>query len=186
MMNKMVRILIALILVIGLSAGGFLAGYHIKAEVKLDAPIQENQIYLTVEGISPSKCVAFVQGDLAANRLVENLMLRCTPDDLRESIRSEVTGKDAFVVKIPMDAEGQMVYFADELAYILNEEMGKEVENARITVTEQKLLTTDTESRNSITNGCIGAGIGGVLGLLSGAVILLTGKKKPEGKFSKS
>lgn len=185
-MPKVVKVLIAVILTIALAAAGFFAGYQIKTEVPLDAPIQEKHITLHVAGVSADSCSEYVVSEIVANRLVENLMLRCTPDDLRASISAEVTGSDTLVVRIPMDEEGQMVYFADELTYILNEEIRKDTADAEVTVTDQTLLTIDSTQESSLTTAAICAAVGGVLGILIGAVIVLTGKKKPAGKFDRA
>ena len=185
-MDKIIRILVAIILTIVLAIGGFFAGYQIKVETPVESPMHENQIIMTVSGAAASECTEYVRSKLVANRLVENLMLQCTPDDLREKIRVEVTGDNSFLVTAPMDEEGQMAYFAEELTYILNEEIRKEAEDVNITVTDQRLVTVDAEKDNSIAVACIGAGIGVLLGILISAVLLLTGKKHPGGKYSKN
>lgn len=179
-MKKTVRIFLAVILTVALTAAGFFGGYQITEDVPLEAPYQEKQITMSVSGASAARCAELVCSELMANRLVENLMLRCAPEDLHDSLGARTTGADTFVVTLPMEEEGQMVYFAEELSYLLDEELGKEAEGACVTMLEDRMVTITAEQQNSMTFAMIGAGLGMVIGALAGVVLVLLGRKSGE------
>ena len=101
------------------------------------------------------------------------------PADLHESLGARTTGADTFVVTLPME-EGNMVYFTQELSYLLDEELGKEAEGAHVTMLEDKMVTITAEQQNSMTFAMIGAGLGMVIGVLTGVVLVLLGRKSGE------
>ena len=107
-------------------------------------------------------------------------MLLCAPADLHESLGARTTGADTFVVTHPMEEEGNMVYFTQELSYLLDEELGKEAEGAHVTMLEDKMVTVTTEQQKSMTFALVGAGLGMVIGALAGAVVVLLGRKPGE------
>ena len=179
-MKKKVRIFLAVILTVALAAAGFFGGYQITEDVPLESPYQEKQITMRVTGATAARCAELVCSELMANRLVENLMLLCAPADLHESLGARTTGADTFVVTLPMEEEGNMVYFTQELSYLLDEELGKEAEGAHVTMLEDKMVTVTTEQQKSMTFALVGAGLGMVIGALAGAVVVLLGRKPGE------
>ena len=73
-----------------------------------------------------------------------------------------------------------MVYFTQELSCLLDEELGKEAEGAHVTMLEDKIVTITAEQQNSMTFAMIGAGLGMVIGVLTGVVLVLLGRKSGE------
>lgn len=177
-MSKTAKIIIAVCLTILLAAGGFVLGSRHMEKVPLEAPIRQTRITLTVNGTSAKACAELAEGDVVANRLVENLMLLCTPDDLQQSMHVQSKGSETVIVEIAMEQEGTMAYFADELAWILQEEAGKDSGNVSVTVADQENLTITYEEQPSTMTACLCAALGAVLGVLI-SVLLFSVKRKP-------
>lgn len=177
-MSKPAKIVAAVCLTILLAAGGFFLGFQHMEKVPLEDPIRLTRVTLTVDGISAKACAELAREDIVANRLVENLMLQCTPDDLQQSMRVESEGASTVIVEVAMEQEGTMVYFADELVWILQEEASKSDGDVRVTEADQKNLTITYEEQPSRMTACLGAALGGVLGILV-SVLLFSVKRKP-------
>lgn len=184
-MSKTAKITIAVCLIILLAAGGFLLGRQYRDKVPLDAPIRQTRVTLRVNGISARACAELAEGDVVANRLVENLMLRCTPDDLQESMGVRSEGTETVIVEIAMEQEGTMAYFAEELAWILQEEANRNSGDVGVTVADQENRTITYEEQPSTMTACLCAALGAVLGMLIG-VLLFSVKQKPSQPMGKN
>lgn len=176
-MNKASKIAVAACLIVLMAAGAFVLGYQHMEKIPLDEPFKMTRITLTVNGISAKACAELAQGEIVANRLVENLMLHCAPDDLRQSMNVRSEGSDTVIVEIAMEQEGTMAYFADELVWILQEEANASAENTQITVADQRNLTITYEEQPSLMTAGLCAALGGVLGVLI-SVLLFSVKMK--------
>ena len=183
-MNKAVKTIISVILIITLALCGFFAGRQFTEKVPLDDPIRVTSITLNTEGVSADDCVKLINNGNIPSRLVENLMLLCTPDDLLMSMDVEKTGANTFVVEIAMDEEGNMVYFADELAWILQEESQNISEGSSVTIADRKTLTVTFEEQPDVMMSYVLTAFGGVLGILFSLLIVLLTKKKTTGKYA--
>lgn len=177
-MNKTVKIIISIILTLTLAAGGFFLGRGFTEKVPLAVPIRINSITLHSEGVSSGDCMDLIDNGQVCNRLVENLMLLCTPDDLRMSMQVEKVDANTLLVEIPMDEEGSMIYFADELTWILQEESQKLSEGASVTIEDQKTLTITYEEQPDMVMAWVLTAFGAVLGILFSLVIVLLEKRK--------
>ena len=183
-MSKTAKIIIAVCLTVLLAAGGFLLGSQYMDKVPLQDPIHQTRITLTVNGISAKACAELAGGDIVANRLVENLMLLCTPDDLQQGMHIQSKGSDTVIVEMAMEQEGTMVYFADELAWILQEEANKDSGDVSVTIVDQENLTITYEEQPSMMTACLCAALGAVLGVLID-VLLFCVKQKPAQSMGK-
>lgn len=177
-MNRTVKIVIALILTLTLAAGGFFLGLQFTEKIPLEAPIKTNFITLHVDGARAEDCVDMILNGIVSNRLVENLMLLCTPDDLLMSMRVEKVDTNTLLVEIPMEDEGNMIYFADELAWILQEECQKTTEDVSVTIAAQKKLTVTYEEQPDVTMAYVLTAFGAVLGILFSLLMVLFDRKK--------
>lgn len=177
-MSKVSKITVAVCLTILMTLGAFMLGYRHMEKVPLDAPLKLTRITLTVNGISANACSELVQGGIVANRLVENLMLQCTADELKQSMEARSEGSDTVIVEVAMEQEGKMVYFADELVWILQEESKASAENAQITLANQENVSITYEEQPSLMTAGLCATLGGVLGVLI-SVLLFSVKWKP-------
>lgn len=183
-MSKMARTFIAAALVLVLTACGFFLGNLIKVDVKLADPIVINEITLKIDGADANSVIKTINSDEVANRLVENLMLQCTAGDLQASLTVEA-GQDAdtVVVSMPMDQDGQMVYFAEELVYVVQEKLGENAEDVRISLTSEKQITQDTEKKSSMAIAVSGAVVGLLVGCAAAVAVLRDSKEN--GKYAK-
>lgn len=165
-MKKTVKVVVSVCVVILLAVGGSLLGYQHTQKVPLEVPLKRTYITLHVSGMDANRCAELVNGKIVANRLVENLMLLCTPDDLQASMKAESEGENTVVVEVEMEQEGQMAYLADELAWIVQDEAQKELDDVRVSVGEQKTLTISYEEEPSMMTACLAGVLGGVSGIL--------------------
>lgn len=183
-MKNSVKILISVILIILLATGGFLLGLRFTEKIPLADPIRMTKITLNLEGVDSEKCMDLITKGNIPNRLVENLMLLCTPDDLLLSMDIEKVNSHTLLVEIPMEQEGNMIYFADELTWILQEECQRISETAVVTIADQQTLTITYEEQPHMTMAYVLAVLGAVLGILCGLLLVIFDKKKVNGAYS--
>lgn len=177
-MNKKVKIILAVLLAVVLAAAGFLVGRQFQEKIPLEEPIKVTTITLHMEGVDAGTCEKMITTGNVPDRLVENLMLLCTPDDLRLSMEVEKTGADTLTVSIAMEEEGNMIYFADELSWILTEESQTDSEGASVTVKDKQTVTITYEEQPNMTMAYVLTAFGAVLGALVGLILMLLEKKK--------
>lgn len=178
MRNKIILI-ITILLAVLLAAAGFVAGRQFTDKIPLEVPIKRTIVTLRAEGVDAQICADMITDGNVPERLVENLMLMCTPDDLRVSMAVEKTGANILTVSLAMEEEGNMIYFADELSWILTEESRKVSEGASVAVEDKQTITITYEEIPDAAMSWVLTAFGAVLGILAGLVMTLLGKKKP-------
>lgn len=177
-MTKTTKIIITVLLTVTLAVAGFFVGRQFQEKIPLEEPIKVTTITLHTEGVDAGTCEKMITTGNVPDRLVENLMLMCTPDDLRLSMDVEKSGSNTLEVSIAMEEEGNMIYFADELSWILTEEAQADAEGASVTVENKQTLTITYEEQPNMTMAYVLTAFGAVLGILAGLVMLLLEKKK--------
>lgn len=177
-MNAKVKSIISAILILTLAAAGFFLGLQFTEKIPLADPIRIVRITLNTDGVSADKCVDMIKEGIVPDRLVENLMLLCTPDDLLQSMDIQKINGNTLQVEMPMEEEGNMIYFPDELQGILQEECHQISDAAQVTIADKETVTITYEEQPNMTMAYVLTAFGAVLGILFSLLIVLFEKKK--------
>lgn len=98
-------------------------------------------ITMEIKGVSFDEAVSVIEAEATARALVENLMLPCAPEDLRQTIIVERTKEqDMLIVMVPMDQGENIVYLSDELSDILIQSLQVKGEDVSVRVCEEQQI----------------------------------------------
>lgn len=174
------KIMIALVLAVGLAAGGFLLGYQRMETYELSEPYQQMQFVLSAPGAG-GECTRLVRDERVTNRIVENLMLQNEPAEIQQNLSAKAAG-DKVTVMLNMEPEGNLAYLGEELPSILQSVLLEDGKEVNVALEDQQTVTVTQGERNSMTFGVIGLVIG--LAIAAAADVLVL-KKKPQEQTAK-